>query len=112
MHRDRKRISVAVDRYTQVCLTVIAVLLTVLIVGLWADGVPSAKRAGAENPRLFGDSASQRDELTKLQQQTIDKLDELISLLKSGQVRVQTVQAAEAPGPGGRAVNELPTPRE
>ena len=51
----RARITVRVDWYTRVCLTVIAVLLTVVIIGLWTDGVqlaPTARAVYGRDDRL------------------------------------------------------------
>ena len=80
---------VRIDNYTRVCLTFIAVLLTVLIAGLWAQ-VPLAGDARAAEP--FIDASAQRFAAVKAQEQTNQKLDELIALLRSGDVRVQTVE--------------------
>ncbi|MHC4982558.1 MAG: hypothetical protein ACYTF6_05245 [Planctomycetota bacterium] len=103
MDSEKKYVPAKVDGYTRFCLTAISVLLTVLIIALWAEGVPSADEARAEDPRLFGDSAAQREELTSLQQQTIAKLDELIALLRSGEAKVQLAQPGEN-RPGGKDV--------
>jgi len=109
MDRDIRQIRAKVDGYTRVCLTAIAVLLTVLVVGLWAEGVPSADHARAADPKVFGDSAAQREEMTKLQKETVDKLDELITLLKSGEAKVQVIQGGKA-APG--VENVAPSPKE
>ncbi|MBS3735091.1 MAG: hypothetical protein KGY99_09225 [Phycisphaerae bacterium] len=77
-----------VDTYTRTCLTIIAVLLTVLIVGLWADGVPAARPAGAA-AEGFGNAAKQRKAMIEAQQKTNAKLDALMGLLRSGEVKVR-----------------------
>ena len=96
MTRQTKGMRVRVDRYTRVCLTAIAVLLTVLILGLWTE-VPSAARSARAQPKsrrdVFVDSAKQRDQLVKAMDRQTSKLDQLIALLKSGQVKVQTISA-------------------
>lgn len=71
-------------------LTLIAAImvLVVMVIGLWADrgtGLRSAR--AADQP--FKDSISQRKELVGSIQTTNAKLDELIQLLRSGQVKVQ-----------------------
>ena len=93
---ERKEIQVRVDGYTRVCLTVIAVLLTVMIVALWADGVPPGEQAMAgkvitEERRPPG-PGSQRAEIVTAQKQTTAKLAELIAVLKSGDVKVRVTE--------------------
>lgn len=90
-----KRIEIRVDAYTRVCLTAIAVLLTATVLGLWCQAgpwTPTASAAGAATDGTFGDMggriAAQLDAANK----TNAKLDELIGLLKSGQVKVQLVR--------------------
>ena len=106
MGKERKTLGVRVDWYTRTCLTVIAVLLTVLIVGLWADYTPSADQAGAalrrEGPaKPFVDNSTQAEivQVTRAQDRTTAKIGELITLLQSGQVKVQV--APEGRGKGG-----------
>jgi len=107
MENSEKGIEVKVDLYTRFCLTAIAALLTLLVIGLWAEAVPTANQASAEPARVFGDSAAQRDEVAKLQAQTVEKLKELIDLLKSGEVKVQMVQPDQKL-PGGENVTPQP----
>jgi len=78
---------VRLDGYTRGCLTVIAVLLTVLILGLWSDMSFSRSARAAEDG--FGDSSAIRKDMLKAQEQTNVKLDDLMKLLKSGEVKVQ-----------------------
>ncbi len=104
---EKQDVRIKVDGYTRFCLTVIAVLLTVLIVGLWADAVPSV--GDAQGAKSFGDSGGQREEMTRLQKNTTEKLNELISLLKSGEVKVQVVR----PGKNTRGeVDAAPKPKK
>jgi len=99
MNRERQEMRICVDGYTRVCLTAIAVLLTVLVLGFWAEGLPSLDEArGAEK---FLDTAGQRQATIELQKQTNEKLDQLISLLKSGEVKVQIAQEKGAKVEGG-----------
>lgn len=91
-----KKVVVQVDAYTRVCLTVIAALLTVVIIGLWADGVPQAEQAMAgkvitEERRPPG-PGSQRAQILAAQKQTTAKLAELIAVLKSGDVKVRVTE--------------------
>ncbi len=80
---------VKLDRYTRVCLTVLCVLLTVLVVALWAE-LPMAGSASAETTYDdFGNAGAQRNSMIKAQEATNAKLDELIKVLKSGEVKVQ-----------------------
>ena len=81
------RHEVRVDAYTRVCLTVIAVLLTVLIIGLWAQETPSAPRAHAGMPTVLNPQA-QRYAAPEAVQETNNKLGQLISLFQSGNAKV------------------------
>ena len=97
MVRHNRKVQVRVDTYTRVCLTVITVLLTVLIAGLWAEGVPTGELASARPPagrdakKPLWDSVSQREALVKEMQQVNRKLEELKALLKSGEAKVTVV---------------------
>ena len=104
-----KTIKVSVDTYTRVCLSIIAVLMTVIIVGLWAETPSPVSEAPAGE--LFLDSSSQRAELVKVSQETNAKLEKLIELLKSGDVKVQVLQSQEDEKsvPGGEK-NVIPSP--
>lgn len=107
MERKDEKMVVQVDAYTRVCLTVIAVLLTVVIIGLWADGVPQADRAAAgkvitEQRRPPGPGA-QRAEIVAAQKQTTAKLAELIAVMKSGDVRVRVTEMPAHPAGGTNA---------
>ena len=92
--KEGKRIEVHVDTYTRVCLTVLAVLLTVVMLGLWADGVPGAGNARAGE--IFVDSGAQRKAMVVQQEKTNARLQELITLFKSGQAKVKVVDAKPA----------------
>ncbi len=95
---------VRVDNYTRFCLSAIVVLLSVLIIGLWADMGEGYSRAHAKQPR-YKDSAS-RDavlqgrwgtssapgKMAATQKETNVKLDVLIGLFKTGKAKVQTVK--------------------
>ena len=97
-----EKMDVRMDRYTRVCLTVIAVLLTVLIMGLWADQTPDPPRANAAES--FADSGAQRKVTQDLQMQTNEKLDELGRLLKSGEVKVQVVEGPKKRSRGANVI--------
>ena len=96
---------ITVDGYTRFCLTAITVLLTVLIVGLWADSPGPAPAAAAAKPpaerQLKGipDSGAQRMAMVRELQATNSKLDKLIGLLQSGklQVVVANLEASNEP---------------
>ena len=98
MENERQRVHLRVDLYTRVCLTVIAALLTVLIVGLWADGVPSSREA-IGSPAGIPDSGQQRERIIKEIQKTTAKLDRLIGLFEGG---TEKVQIADGPAAGGK----------
>ena len=87
-----EEIRVRMDGYTRLCLTAIAVLLTVLMIGLWADKTPQVGQARAEGSLLKGGTQAQLIDLVKAQQKTNTKLSELIGFLKSGKLTVQMAQ--------------------
>ncbi len=94
-----KRIDLKVDTYTRVCLTVIAGLLTVLIVGLWAEAPPTGPEARAALGTGIPDSGQQRQRIIKELQSNGEKLDRLIALLKNGQAKVQIAEDPKSKGP-------------
>ena len=104
-HRDD--LTVHVDWYTRACLTVIAVLLTVLVVGLWAE-TPSM-RADAQTKYADADAAkaiqqgrwgtsSAEGKLAASQVETNQRLEELVKLFSSGQAKVQIVGGSSESG--------------
>jgi hypothetical protein len=99
----RTRIEIRVDRYTRLCLTAIAVLLTVVVVGLWSQTplAPIASAAGPEKDGAFGDTGARIAAQLEAAQKTNAKIDELIQLLTSGQVKVQVVKEKDDKSPGG-----------
>ncbi len=102
--KDKTKQIVRIDNYTRFCLSAIVVLLSVLILGLWADMGDVNSRAYAKQPR-YKDSAS-RDavlqgrwgtssapgKMAATQKETNMKLDVLIGLFKTGKAKVQTVK--------------------
>lgn len=89
--------AVRVDGYTRVCLTAIVVLLTLLVLGLWSDRfAPTPAQAGPSGSngtpqaiRTLGNAGQQREAMVDQQKQTNKKLDEIIRLLRSGDVKVR-----------------------
>jgi Spy/CpxP family protein refolding chaperone len=110
---EEKKIEVRVDRYTRVCLTVIAALLTVMAVGLWSQATPGVSPALAgEKPAdgSFGDMGSRVAAQLEATNKTNAKLDEILRALTSGQVKVQLVKDKDDKGAGGANVN-TPQPK-
>lgn len=107
-----ERITVSIDGYTRFCLTAIAVLLAVLIVGLWASAPVSdaGSAAAARAPdvkaeqAIIPNAAAQRLAILKAAQETNKKLDKIVAVLKSGEVRVALVEAGreKAEGDAGK----------
>jgi len=95
-------VTVRVDGYTRVCLTAIAVLLTAIVIGLWTE-IPDPSGAGAAEP--FLNTGAQRADIKKVQEETNNKLDKLITLLKSGEVKVQMVGGT--PGATGKGATNV-----
>lgn len=98
MGKEHRTLRVRVDAYTRVCLTVIAVLLTVLIIGLWADHTPSADQARAAKPFLDNSTQAEIMQMVRAQDRTTAKVAELIALLQSGQLTVKVDDSAKTPG--------------
>jgi hypothetical protein len=94
MKSDEKTLRVQVDAYTRLCLTVLAVLLTVVVLGLWTTHTPSPESATAAEPRIYGPT-KQREELIKEQKATNKKLDALLQFMKSGQLEVHVADKGE-----------------
>ena len=97
MGKERETLKVRVDGYTRVCLTAIAVLLTVLIVGLWADYTPQASQAQGK-PFLDNSTTAELKAVVRAQDRTTAKITELITLLRSGQVKVKVDGDPKAAG--------------
>lgn len=96
--------TVHIDGYTRFCLSAIVVLLTVLIVGLWANGPASDvsdASAAAKAPKSSSstlnllDARAQRVGTLKAAQKTNKQLDQIIALLKSGEIRVSVAEAGK-----------------
>jgi len=98
---------VKVDWYTRACLTAITVLLTVLVIGLWADLSTPASQ-GAPPPAGYKDETSKdavyegrwgtssaSGKQAAIQTETNNKLDELIKMFKNGDARVKVVSLPE-----------------
>lgn len=106
MDHKEQNLYVRVDSYTRVCLTVIAVLLTVVIIGLWVDGVPSVEKASAAKAAMS--NAIRQTRLLEAQKQANTKLDELITLLKSGQLKVEVTKMPKSPAGGTNGTQSIP----
>ena len=93
-----EKLRVSVDAYTRVCLTLIAGLLTVLIIGLWCQAPPAIPSASAQTtPDARGlpvDQSVQRDQMVTELKGIRAQLAEINKTLTSGQVKV-TMQAAD-----------------
>ena len=98
MDKNKETLKVRVDWYTRTCLTAIAVLLTVLILGLWADYTPQARQAEAAKPFVDNGPQAMIIQMVKAQDRTTAKLSELIALMRSGQVKVEVVASTDKAG--------------
>jgi hypothetical protein len=108
-------IRLRVDGYTRFCLTALVVLMSVMIVGLWAEGIPSAARLGAAAP---GDPSAERykpgsaidiSALVAVQERAIAKLDEIKKMLESGEAKVQVVGGVVKDSGGDKNVQPTST---
>ena len=88
------------DDYTRVLLTVIAVLLTLVAVGLWTHTPSSISTAQARLP----DSGLQLNQIILELQRTRTSMDGVANLLRSGQAKVQIIEPAPVPVPPPPAV--------
>jgi hypothetical protein len=97
MGKTRRTVEIRVDVYTRSCLTVIAVLLTVLIVALWAQPLTpgGGDQAVAASPSAPGggipDAGLQRETIIKELENQTSKLEALTRLLETGKAKVQVV---------------------
>lgn len=99
MRKEQQDVRIRVDGYTRVCLTVIAVVLTLVAIGLWSDVGPIGRRAQARTVHARDTIAgkggtkhgqvSARTALLEEQKRTTAKVQELVTLLRSGQVKVK-----------------------
>lgn len=78
-----------IDRYTKMVLTVIAVMLTLVAMGLWIEKSPSVV-----TPAYAGipDSGQQLDQLITSVDRLQGSVDEMAATLVSGKVKVQIVE--------------------
>jgi len=97
MNSTESRTTVRVDGYTRFCLTVLAVLLTLLIIGLWAnDGVFPAGSALAaparDGVKVLTDAKVQRAAMISALEQTNRRLERILGILESGKLQVVVVE--------------------
>jgi len=92
MKRERRKVRMVVDDYTRLCLTAVVALLAVLVLGLWVERGSPCGAADGKTP--FLDSAADRKEIAKTLEDSNAKMDELISLFKTGQAKVQIMGGA------------------
>lgn len=105
-HARQRTVRMTVDGYTRVCLTAIAVLLTVLVLGLWAERSPALNEAHAGLGKGIPDSGQQRQKMIEQLDGIAAKLDKMVKLLESGQAKVQVA----APPPKKEAPVAPPQP--
>lgn len=92
MSKARRKVEIRMDVYTRGCMTVIAVLLSVLIVALWAQPLPVGGQAIAAPFAGIPDAGRQRKIMIKELEKNNSKLEELIRLFESGKAKVQVVK--------------------
>jgi hypothetical protein len=99
----QRRIVIRVDAYTRVCLTVIAGLLALLVVGLWAEA-PLPPATAEDRPKENVYVGAQRQamiEAAEATQSHTKAMKRLVDLFESGQAKVQVVA-----GDGAKVVKE------
>ncbi len=87
-----QNMTIRIDTYTRVCLTLIAFLLTVIAIGLWAETPNVSGQASAQQGKIYGPT-KQRADMINQQKAANSKLDELISLFREGKAKVQVSEA-------------------
>ena len=102
---DNTNTTVRVDGYTRFCLTAITVLLTLVVIGLWADHDAFTSQARAEKykddaaKRAFSEgrwgTSSAANKLAAAQESTNKRLDELIALFRDGEAKVRIVEGSK-----------------
>ena len=80
MDRHNENVRIRVDNYTRLCLTAIAALLTLTVIGLWSDHGPAGPSAEARTVKAqdtiagtgkaHSDTVSSRTVLVQAQQET------------------------------------------
>ena len=107
--QDKNYTPVRVDWYTRLCLTAIAILLTLLIVGLWAENFSLTDDAAAKEAKYRDDKAktafyegrwgttSAPGKIAAVQKETNQKLDELVTLFKTGKAKVLVTNQPSQP---------------
>ena len=105
-------VTISIDGYTRFCLTAITVLLTVMVIGLWANDPASTvsdAAAAARKPvvlpsdqTILPNAGSQRLAILRATRATNEKLDKIVDLLKSGEIRVVLVESKP-----GKATNHV-----
>ena len=99
------------DPLTRFCLAAIAVLLAVLVLGLWAEAPNAADRAAADGATTFGNAAAQRKELTAELQKIRESVQDLTALFRKGEAKVQLADGgAEAVEAGDGKVADKAAP--
>lgn len=98
MSKTQREVEIRVDVYTRCCMTVIAVLLSVLIVALWAQPLPVSGQAIAAPSAGIPDAGRQRQIMIKELEKNNSKLEQLIRLFESGKAKVQVVQDGKSAG--------------
>jgi len=109
--QDKNYTHVQVDWYTRLCLTAIAVLLTLLVIGLWSESFSLTDQAAAKDAKYRDDKAkaalyegrwgtsSAPGKLAAVQKDTNQRLEELVTLFKTGKAKVFVVNQPTQPPP-------------
>ncbi len=95
-----------VDKFTKSVLTVIAVMTTLIAIALWV-APPEMTESAYARPAGIPDSGQQLQNIDNNVQQIQQSLSELNTLLVSGRIKVQVVEAKDVPAPRS-AENEVP----
>lgn len=112
MTGSKQRAAVNAGGYTRFCLTAIMVLLTLLIIGIWATGpirlggeALAAPRPPQTQRNILPNAGAQRLAILRAIQTTNQKLDQIKSLLESWKTQVTVVDK-----PAGKGVENVKKP--
>jgi hypothetical protein len=98
--------TVVVDGYTRVMLTVIAILLCLVAVGMWCDSPRLSASAEAKIP----DSGQQLDEVITQLEKVNDSIVAITEVMVSGDMKVQIVEPSANKKKTATKAN-IPTPK-
>lgn len=87
---------IALDNYSRIILTVIAVLLTLIVIPLWTDNINPDSQALAARTGI-PDSGQQMNELIEIMKQNSETLEKIAAILENQTLKVEIQNDTVAP---------------